>query len=208
MEILDYVGKTVANVVIGLPTATFYCGVSALKTVGGVAGTALSLLTFGKVESINNLANYTDHARKILPQAYLGLASVVNPSHQQQQPRIGVITAYIATPIFTAAGRVSCDENSFLMKHIVSRGAYALGALVSVVTRTADLVLGLIAATLSIIPCMGRVKGINNIAVNQLSSLAVIHDVCCGLRGFVNPQQFRAQRLRMQQVAHRGKFAV
>jgi hypothetical protein len=200
MNIVNYAIDTSYAVFVGAPLGLLESASDTGKTAIGVAATALSVLTLGLVKPINDWANMTVHAGIILPRIYHAMTQITNPddcafriSLPTITPRGTFITSRIASPIFDMAFNAASDE-SFLNKHIFSRGAYALGALIAIVTRTADLILGLLAAAISIIPCFGRIEEINTFARNQLTFLAVINDVCTGLRGFVNPQQFLMAR--------------
>ncbi|MBA3239407.1 MAG: hypothetical protein H0T62_13840 [Parachlamydiaceae bacterium] len=195
MNIVNYASDTFFAVVVGVPHALVDCASHTGKTAIGVAATALSVLTLGLVEPINDWADMTVNAIPILPRIYHAMTQIVNPGDSDPSTirmEDAFFTSKIATPIFDIAMEAASDE-FFLNKHIISRGAFVLGTLVAIVTRTADLILGLIVAAISIIPCFGRVEEINIFARNQLAFFGVIHDVCAGLRGLVNPQQFLSE---------------
>ena len=174
-----------------VPTLLYYCLSDSVKTVLGVVGTALSVLTGGKDKEFNQLADLTGKSALVLPLLYVRTMQVINPKFKtSEKSTMGVITSKIARPIFRKAGK-SSENDKFFQKHVVSRIAYLSGAIVSTVTRTADLALGILGAALSVIT-FGAVPKINTFALRHLKSLAVVDDVCKGIRGFVNPQQFRA----------------
>lgn len=67
-------------------------------------------------------------------------------------------------------------ENSFFKRHFVSRGATALLLLGSIVTRTVDAVIGVIAAIGSIVT-LGKFASLNNTAYRGLQFPGIIHDI-------------------------------
>jgi hypothetical protein len=190
MNAINYIFDTTFNAVIGLPLAAYETLSLTTEATVGVAGSAASILTGGIFTPINKLADFTKKASYILPQLYIGIGSVVNPdfSFDPENP-MGLVTQAVAAPIFSLAGKAA-QTDDVVSREIVARGAYLLGAAVAVITRLADLAIGLVAAAVSIIPLFGRVRMVNVFAVEHLMSLAVIHDVCGGLRGFINPGQF------------------
>lgn len=206
MSVLNYVGRSSFNLLVELPFEVISSAICVVQTVGGVAASALSLVTIGQFPNVNNVARFTDSSHEILPNLYKGVVRVVNPNFTCEPvvADIGIISSKIALPIFNMARKAATYEtidelfnpiNTWLSAHVISRGAYTLGTLVSPITRTADLALGIIAVTFSLIPCLGRAKQINLFAMRQLTSLGVINDVCVGLRGIVNPQQFRVKNI-------------
>jgi hypothetical protein len=74
-------------------------------------------------------------------------------------------------------------------RNVTARVLYAVATCVSPITRTADVALGVLAGAFSIIPCLGRCEKINCFAIKQLN-LNIVHDLCKGIRGVINPQQF------------------
>lgn len=174
------------NVTLGALSAAFATGIAAV----GVAGSVFSIVTGGKFSSVNEVADFTVEAKSILPCLYMPLAVTLNPGFSiESKGSLGSLTKTIAAPIFRQAQLAASQEGLFA-REVVSRVSYGLGVLVAAVTRAADLVLGLVAATLSIFPLIARVKEVNEFAFCHLLSLGVVNDVCVGLRGVINPQQF------------------
>ncbi len=161
-------------------------------SIFGVAASALSILTVGRNSTINEYADcFTPTINETLSYTYVSVLRVINPNYKLYSNVIemGIITEKLARPIFQKARTAAKNESSFLQRHVVSRGAYALGALVATITRTADLALGLLALPLSFIT-LGTFEKINTFTYKQLLFPVLINDVCVGMRGFVNPQQF------------------
>ena len=185
---INYIGKTVFSAI----TAPFFIGygvvrASALTTVG-VAATALSILTLGKSPFIDGYANLIFNASDITRNCYKILV-VVNPYlNVSQDNDLGIITAKFTAQIYYKAFISATKGDSFWTKHVLSRGAFALGALAAIVTRTADLAIGIFALVIAVIPFLGRSQCVNNFAYKQLGALDLIHDICGSLRGIVNPQ--------------------
>lgn len=194
MNVLKYISDTTFNTVIGLPCAVVDTAFCVGKSAAGVAGTALSLLTLGASRHVNKVASYTHQTAYILPHLYIPVLNVINPHAYTDCDCVGVVTANTALPIFQVAQRASLQSN-FFVRHVVSRVGYALGATVSMISRVADLALGIVAGTFALIPLLGRIDCVNNFAVQHLMAFGVVHDVCAGLRGVVNPQQFLPQQI-------------
>lgn len=208
MTVSKYVSDRVVNAVIGVPCGIIETGCIVAQTTWGVIGTALSILSGGN-KAFNNWAEYTRAARNILPKLYIPVVHVINPDASFANPKdkviaskvhvinpkasldnVGVITSTIAAPFFETAKRAADAEAPF-ERYIVSRLSYALAAVASVVGRVADLALGIVGATLAIIPpYFGRNKAVNYFAVRHLTVFGVVHDVCRSFRGIVNPRQF------------------
>ncbi len=195
-----YLENTVNN---ALDTAPLLKATKALiGTIGTVFTAALSVCTFGISNELNRYAhNNTEENRFskfILPSVYLYFLKIMDPNanlavKREPEPKNEIwISSAVAHPIFKKAKIISLKNNTFFKRHFVSRGCYALAGLVSIVTKVADLALGLLAAVLSIIPCLGRLEGINDFAFNQLGALSLVDDLCRAARGVMNPQQFLA----------------
>ncbi len=193
MSVVRYSVHTALNLAALPPAAACVAAAGAIYTSVGIVATALSILTLGKNRAINNVAMWTVNSLYILPKPYEAIAAVVNPTVKMPEiddntEIMGVITKRIACPIFEAAKR-SASSSNFFTRHVVSRGAFALGAVAAAVTRSADLALGLIAALFSIVPCLARVDRVSHFAFRHLMALVVINDISVALRGVVNPQQ-------------------
>lgn len=195
MNVLKYISDTTFNTVIGLPCAVVDTALCVGKSAVGIAGTALSILTLGASRQVNKVASETHQTAYILPHLYIPVLNVVNPRAYADCDSFGVVTANTAMPVFQVANRATRQSN-FFIRHVVSRVGYALGAAVSVISRVADLALGLVAGTFALIPLLGRVDCVNNFAVQHLMAFGVVHDVCVGFRGIVNPEQFLPQQIR------------
>ena len=194
MNVLKYISDTAYNAVIGLPCGMVDTAFCVGKSAVGVAASAVSVLTLGASRHVNRVADKTYQTTYILPHLYVPVLNVVNPHAYTDCDSFGVVTANTAMPIFQVANRATCQSN-FFIRHVVSRVGYALGAAVSVISRVADLALGLVAGTFALVPLLGRIECVNNFAVQHLMAFGVVHNVCVGLRGIVNPQQFVYERL-------------
>lgn len=188
----NYVRNTGYNLCVDLPIALAGSVCCTGLTITGVMVSAASVLALGKSNYLNhNASKLLAMERLVLTCAYHKLIRVFNPKYCaniQTIDQVGVITDYLSRPIFQAAQEKS-KHRTALDRHVFSRSLYAVAVCVSAITRIADVALGLLAAAVSIIPFLGRNMSINNFALKQLS-LNVLYDVCHGIRGVVNPQQF------------------
>lgn len=187
-----YLKKTMQNLA-SFPVVTIgNTGLNILKTVAGVAASALSVLTLGKWESINDMTILVCQERFIIAKPYHDFIKILNPyfkfkgSKSLEQP--GIVSEKTSAFFYHAAYRNS-QSTSPLNKYVFSRALYVLGACTFPIARTTDLALGVLAAAVSI-PLLGRCESINNFAITQLG-LNFIQDFFIGIRGIVNPQQFR-----------------
>ncbi|MBS0635725.1 MAG: hypothetical protein JSR37_09705 [Verrucomicrobia bacterium] len=192
MQAVNYVSRTLLNAVVGVPSSVVYAAKQAGTAAVGVVGSVVSVVTAGTFKGLNTIADYTQDAPHVLPTIYKAIARVVNPNFTvtQEQGRAGLLTDRIARPIIEKA-KAQAESEAVTSRHVVSRALFVAGTVASVATRVADLAIGVVAAAVSIVPCFARVQAVNTLAVRQLSSLGgIVHDVCVGFRGIVNPQQF------------------
>lgn len=191
MQAVNYVGSTI-KAALSVPVSVFYAAKNAGTTAIGVAGSAVSVATAGMWKGMNDVAAWTQNGHSVLPTLYIAVAKVINPSFETTKASVktSLITNAVAKPILDKALASAASENA-VVRHVVSRAAFLGHLVASVATRVADLAIGVLAAGISIIPCLARVTAVNTLAVRQLSSLGgIVHDVCRDVRGIVNPQQF------------------
>lgn len=190
----DYLKNTVSALSI-FPASVGVIASNATFALTGVIGTALSVLTVGKVEKFNLVASYTRTAAAILPNAYASVVGIFNSEvlfafEYSKLSKLGVcrtkLDLFPKAKAFT--DNLSAISAGGVKKHVVTRGYYALAAIVAVVSRVADLILGSLAAVLSI-ACLGRVGKINKFAIENLTIFGAIDDLSRGIRGSVNPWQ-------------------
>lgn len=160
----------------------------ASETISGVLFTALSVLTVGKVKKYNGDAQNTKNSVYILPYAYKGMIGLLGGKiSKTDKPERGYFREKFDFP-----GSGLSSPNGSLLKRaqiqVGTRILYALMAVAAVVSRIADLILGSVAALLSVIS-FGRIKELNQFALANLTVFGMIDDVTRGIRGFVNPYQ-------------------
>ncbi len=189
MNVLQYISATAYTAVVEVPFGVCEAAFTAGSATVGVAASTLSILTAGASCRLNALANRAAKASLILPYLYIPVLKVVNPYARIDCDSRGIVGAHSTGSIFRHAAQAACQRD-FLSQHVISRGGYALGATTAVISRVADLAIGLVAAIFAIIPCLGRIESVNNFAVAHLMVFGAVGDVCHALRGVVNPQQF------------------
>lgn len=163
-----------------------------LGTTGvGIGYTACSLLTLGKVPQCNTYAfSFTSQAKWILPGLYVGAMKVVNPkfSLSDDSPSwSGVTHTIVAVEILNLARELASSPR-FISKEIASRVAFLKYGATSIITRIADLALGVLAVVASLCT-LGCIPKINRFASEQLTVFGIIPDVCTALRYTLNPHQ-------------------
>jgi hypothetical protein len=191
---MKYVTNTINNLFIGVPIAVATSSINTLKTIVGITVSAASALSFGSFIKVNyHASTLTYKELKILTDVYYSVIKVINPNfdpskclHNLPSDSIGIITRKIGFPIERAAYKTANSKNC-LSKYGVSRVLYALNTIVSTITRIADLAIGLVAAALSIIPCVGRSEALNIFTIQHLT-LRIIQGICSGVRYTMNPQ--------------------
>ena len=171
-------------------------------TITGIIGSALSILSLGNVQQFNECANCTLYAARILPDAYQGIIRILDRSELKQPQRLDKVMGFFRKELtlstFLSLHRMYIDLNTpksttghWLKAHVTIRWTFAVATVAAVVARIADLILGSIAAPLSIL-FLGECKRINSFAYKNLSVFGVIDDLCIGIRAIVNPTQFTA----------------
>lgn len=189
MYIVNYVGQTAENIVLGLPIAALKVGVTSLETAGGVAAAAVSVATLGLFDSINRFANKAYTSANIITTAFRAVGRVINPDFRGHSDGAGIVTQAVAGPIHAIAMNTSHKPN-FFAKHVISRIAYGLLAVTSCATRTADFALGILFGAVAFVPLFARSETVNTLALKHLSSTAVVGDITRAIRGVINPDQF------------------
>ncbi len=185
---LNYVKNSCWNALVA-PLAVRGSVKSICRATWGVAATALSIATLGKVSAINRWAGSVHSSANVLLPPYAALLKVVHPNVMLYGTgTMGILTKRFAQPFFKQAAFIS-QEPEFIKRHILSRLCYGLGLVASTISRVADLALGLVAAALSLVPLLGRSQAVNVFAYRQLSATLVVADICFSLRAIVNPHQ-------------------
>ncbi len=200
---INYLGKTVRNITTVSPLVS---AIGALVgTICTIVAAAFSVGTLGCSKRMNKLADAFEikPSKFILTNVYVYVLRIVNPEalfFREERPRPEDdtwISSMFALPIFNKAKDASSKSN-ILSRHFVSRGCYAIAGLVSIITKAADLALGVLAAVYSFTPYFGkcgRVERYNSFAFDQLGALSLVDDLCHAARGVINPQQFLGETL-------------
>lgn len=192
---IDFGGQ----VVNGLANAPVSLGVMAScagNTVTGIVETALSCLTGGYVKRFNQSASRTRAASLILPTAYRSVIGCFNEKAfkpvDTSFPDLGYCRQNfnLFSKAFEYHDRVTAPgaAPTFLQKHFATRGYYFIAAVVAVITRVADFILGSFAAIASL-ACVGQWDKANEFAAKNLTILGIIDDLSRGIRGVFNPGQ-------------------
>lgn len=159
------------------------------KSLIGIVASALSLLSLGSDPEINKYASsLTGKSATILTNLFESIMKVVNPNFKGRATfDNGFFFNKVTMQIHSLALQTSKSAD-FLKRHIVSRLGFAVYTVASVASRIADLALGIIGISLSVLT-FGCVNDINNFAMSQLSFLGIIGNVCHGIRYVINPHQ-------------------
>lgn len=194
MFVLGYAGKTAGNAIIGIKDNLMHSAAATGVVLAHVVGETLSMVTFEKIKFFNTVGDEArGFSKVILPLAYGYVAKIVNPNLKIDfesvfyKPAPTCISKLIADPIHQYA-RAAAASESFWTKHIISRLSFALAASAYVVTKTADLALGLAVAAFSLVPCFGRAEEVHEFALQQLRALNVIDMVVLCAHQFFNPK--------------------
>lgn len=194
------VSDRVKNLLILPPAVIFYTVGGIGFTCLGVAAHIIATATFSKFEAVNKRSILTRSSRFLLPNSFSAVMNVVNPDVSSRNkdwfsdPKSGFVSQYVAFPILKTAIIASNDDKSILNRHVVSRVGFGLFGVVSVVTRTTDLAIGILAAVLSL-ATLGVSQKVNEIAVDHLSSLRLVGDLCFSVTGVLNPAHFKIPSL-------------
>ncbi len=160
-----------------------------VHTIFAAVYSTLSVATLGASSKLNRAAyNRADGQSKGIAKIYSRALHVLNPNASYvKYTAYQSITERIANPILKNAVD-SSKKTAFLDRHVVARGAFALGALVAVATSIADLALGSIGTLFSLIT-LGCSERLNTFTRKHLFVLAVVENVFIGARGFIRPSQ-------------------
>ncbi len=189
MYIENYACRIVENIVVGLPEAGINVASSAYKTTVGVAMAIVSICTLGLIERVNSTARAAYFSHELVTIPFKAVGRIINPDYAGHSDDTGIFTKTFALPLLHKAILASYSDN-FFSRHIVSRIGHGLFGAAAVATRVADFALGIVLATVSIVPLFARVETINTLALVHLASTAVIGDACRAVRGVINPIQF------------------
>ncbi len=174
-----------------IPRALGLSVLDAANTVTGIFGSILSVATLGKNDQINQFANYTLSSRKVFSPILECTLKVLNPkatfTKETRDAECGIVMERSIKMISETALKLSKSEKGF-EKHVLSRGLFVFAAPVALIARITDLALGILVAGMSLVT-LGVSSRINNLAMRQLTSLALINDVMVGMRWIINPHQ-------------------
>jgi len=159
-----------------------------VDTISGLFCTMGSAIALGIKDDLNQIAMHQlESSNKILSGAYLNLLEVINPESRvvKNNSDPGLISSIVFPSIVNQAERFA-NSLSGVHKHITSRLTFALLAVSSLITRIADGVIGIIAATLSLIT-LGNSRRINTIAYRSLMAPGIIYDLSYCTLAIINP---------------------
>ncbi len=174
------------NLALLPPRMLFFTVYLGGRTCVGVAANVLATATFGKYYSLIEYSELTKDSIHVLTGNYSAIMEVVNPDVSLDNLKMGFLSRYLAKPIFDKACKSASNDKSILEKHVIARGAFAIGGIVAVVTKTIDLAIGIFAASISLVT-LGVFKEVNQIALDHLSSLSLVSDLSASFTGIINP---------------------
>lgn len=156
------------------------------SVISGIGFTILSVLTLGKVKTINRFADQVGHLQTMAPNLGAAFIRVLNPAYLGvgNKPE-GKCSEIILMPLMGKALYISIKDD-FFSRHVVSRLMFSAVIPICIITDLADLALGLLASSLCLLT-LGQVNKINDCACHQLSALAMGYHLSLGIRGCLNP---------------------
>lgn len=151
-----------------------------IDMIVGLGYYAGSILTFGTEPKLFSYANkFTLASGKLFSTSYLHLLKVFIPkagTDKKIKEFNGLFTHNVYQKIEEKAQHYSSSKNIFV-RHGASRFTYPLLAIACVITRIADLVVGIFAAALSFIPYFGAKTWLNDSAFRGLEVLNIVNDL-------------------------------
>ncbi len=147
----------------------------------------VAVVTLGAYPKLNERVKQSNALAHILPILFNETVKMVNPYAEMKVLKVdhAFFAGKISGSIFEAANK-NGECLFFIRREIVSRGLFLVGILVNTVCKVADLALGFLAASLSLI-LMGAWSSLNRRASLQLECLDFIHDILAGAILVVNP---------------------
>ncbi len=184
---------------------------SIADTIIGMGLGCGDIVTAGKIESLHKLSvSQLDFSYKILSPSYRNFLKAINPkahfsdevntydiNFQKRNSEInhkppmiscrgnGLLADSIALSLDNFANR-SYQSDNLIKKYVISRLTYPVLALACLVTRLVDGIIGLLAATFSLLT-LGKFTLLNNIAVRGLESTGIINDFFYCVIKTINP---------------------
>jgi hypothetical protein len=168
----------------------------ALDTILGLGATLGVVCTLGRHNIIaDQAATLMLHSTKLLTAPYMQLLKTIDPKQRSYEKKYtnnytcdkGLLTEKI-TFIFAHILKISKSQN-FFNRHIVSRLCFALLAMASLVTRVVDGLIGVLAASVSLLT-LGYFHNVNQIAYQNLQAPGIITDIFVCILGILNPQAY------------------
>jgi len=169
---------------------------SAIDTIVGLGAGIGTICTAGRYPQPYKFAmNHLSSSNKLFSHLYLNFLRAINPEAPFMEdgdnpPRIsingdGFLSDLVISPLRKTA-RSCYNSNNFLKRHVASRLTYAVLALSCLVTRAVDGVIGIVAASLSILRC-GKIESLNHLAYRALQAPGIINDLFYCIIKCINP---------------------
>ena len=172
-----------------IPVALKECVMNIGYSLVGAGSSLVSTVTRERFETLNNWSTYTQRSINILNPLHEALIKVLSPRAIVAQPcsnENGVISEPLLS-IFTITCLLQCgNSKNAAVRKIGTRLCFAVKAVATLVTKAADLTLGLAATALSL-ALLGQSDRINRFAQKQLHATDVIHSFCTCIKGIADP---------------------
>lgn len=158
---------------------------SAMVTLG-IIPAGVNILTGGKIKHLNEVSSgMLRCSGNILSPAFCSLLGIINPKTKYVGKRIPLVTDSVQRK-FSPLKKEMDKSNNFLVSQVGRRLFYIARTVALIFSRSLDLFIGIVFATLSLIT-LGKFKELNSVAATGLESTEVIEDIAQGLLLIVNP---------------------
>jgi hypothetical protein len=169
---------------------------SAADAIIGLGAAIGTVCTVGKHQPTYKFAmTHLYNLDKLFVNPYVNFLRAVNPEALFSAGRKstaainangdGFLTGLMIDKLKDAA-RTYYNSDNFLKRHVASRLTYALLAVACLVTRAVDAVIGILAATFSILT-FGKFESLNNMSYRALQFPGILTDLFYCTIKFINP---------------------
>jgi hypothetical protein len=196
----NFVEKQILSRVVNAGSALLTPLTSAVDIIIGLGAGVGTLCTIGTHKPTLQFAlKHLNRSNQIISGSYIRALKTLNPNagltyatnyDETKNPLIpadgdGLITHYVKKELIKIADGYSSSEN-ILVRNVSNRLTLALLAVSCIVTRVADGIIGLGAATLSFIT-YGQIESLNNMAYRGLQAPGLINDLFQCIIKIINP---------------------
>ena len=160
----------------------------ALDGINACLWGSVSILTFGTTNNVNQHAvEFFKSTAKIAPDLFAGVIKVINPDAKIERHHDSGAFYEFFEKIFRVSDALASNRNNWIERNVFARIGFAASAVVAVVTRVVDAVIGVF-GLIGALCAFGNSQYCNDIAYAGLHITALPGDLYECLVKVINPQ--------------------